>query len=864
MPATRSGGAVPPSRVYNSTPTLQQAQFPSRRKKVRRYEKPEPEQASLKQQTLTQFDFVSSFDDDDDIVALSSDDDIIKHGDDKENAPPAADREYPPDASQTQEEDDEIPVSRIRKRPAKSSDMKLNKRRRTLGDEGNRVTRVGRQDDKSRRRTLGDAPTSTNYHTQTLTQFLGHQTSFIADSDDDLAMDENEDGEDGFLSWLGGEHEPGSPSAGRGRREALSSSLKQRHGISPELGASATNVSRENSVIPQTPTKRSTTIYFEMPSGGLQSPSERMMDRYGPPDKQDSPLKNRSSPMRPPPQELKGEPKPEPLMVIQDSYATEVGWSTPSKSQIQNYGTPSKMDSCKDSTSPSKMKASPIKYAKTPSLKEKKVVTEGLYEIPDSDEDDEDVEVDEPDKEGAYRLDEEGYGAGAETQVVMSEIASTAEQHEELSQLPPSIPVSTDQRHPPNTQSESTSGNPRIKLLSTAKNQPSSLTRSPRGTPARPLRPSHTEPPIRKPLHHPSNHTTQPSQPWESQRVPVSVLHSLPSPTARSDIILPISSTSLEALITGHTIHISTPFKIPIQVVRFWLLDNHLLRYMASIEPDEPTSTPLCSSSQKEWRFCTSQVYELNNPVLWEDMREEGWVGDQIGKYSYLPPAVIGQLLWNLRHAVFEDASKEVEHAPPGPHSSSPVSHQHFEPKHLDGELPSGATPPGSLTVSQQLNNQIHSDIAYSTQLPTSDDIIPSTPDDNQLLNPRPSTTNCPPPPPASTTKRPPSSSKKTIHSSQATTLSQASTPERRSQLVPAGSSTIPHPPAPLFNVSEESSIQFLDHSGSLSSLPFPSSLSSTSQLLTKSQMLPDSLIRDHVPPPEQLEIWDSEDNVPL
>lgn len=839
-PETRSRGVPAPSRVYHSEPALQQVQFPSRKKKIRRLAA--SERKSLKQQTLTQIDFVSSFDGDDDgddaIVISESDDDAGHKSNapsedgDKENAPPPSKAETVRQSGHTREDgDEELLVSRGRKR-AGTSTKEASKRRRTMGDDGDQVKKTRRGGEKSRRKTLGQVPPSTNYQTQTLTQFLGHQTSFIADSDDD------EDQDEGFLSWLG-EPEPGSPSAGRGRRR-LPSPAK---GASAKGVATGANVSRENSVIPQTPAKRSTTIRFEIPSGGIQSPSERMMGRYGAPGVQESPLKNRSSPMGPPRQEINdsgvvtaspsvGGRKPS--FIIQDSYTTQ-GSSTPSKSQSQVRGTPPRPRTVLDHGSPTGVKTP--KRKKTPSPK--KTSTAGLYEIPDSDEDE---YIDDKDgEEDTVETHETGYGVGIETQAVMGEIASPP---------PPSSTQISRQgpRFPSSAQADVTSTCPR----------------------PRPI----TSEPMRRPLHHPCSHA-QTSQPWESQRVPVSVLQSLPAPSARSDIILPISSTSLESLITGHAIAIATSFKIPSQVVRFWLFENHLLRYMASVEPGEQQQrAPPQSSSQSAWRYHASQVYELNNPVQEQDMLEEGWIDNQITRYSYLPPAVVGQLLWNLRHPLFGDASEEPQPPPPPPglsSSSSPV--QQVAPKNqVDlnaAQLPRRATSsPGSMTVSQQVTAQIHSDMAHhSTQLPTSDDTIPSTPDDNQTLR------LC-----SSARKRhhilPPSSTprefnQQNIHPSQATTLSQASTPERLpsqqhlattapvlpSALVP---SPPPPPPPPLFNASDNS-IQFLDHTDSLSSLPFPSSVSSTSQLLTKSQILPDSLIQDHAPL-AQPEIWDSDD----
>ncbi|KAL3962728.1 hypothetical protein ACCO45_004251 [Purpureocillium lilacinum] len=223
-PETRSRGVPPPNRVYNSSPALQQVQFPSRRKKIRTYgRQASAHTSSLRQQTLTQIDFVSSFDDDgEDVITLTDSEDEAQQA--------------PRSMLAT------VATRRIQIRKPKG--LKESK--------------------ASRRRTMGDAPSSSSkYHTQTLTQFLG-QRSFIADSDDegdDLGLvpseEEGDKGrDDGFMEWLG---EPGSPSVRRSktrRRMSASPSPQRLRGGRPSQAQVCP--SREESVIPQTPAKLTT------------------------------------------------------------------------------------------------------------------------------------------------------------------------------------------------------------------------------------------------------------------------------------------------------------------------------------------------------------------------------------------------------------------------------------------------------------------------------------------------------------------------------------------------------------------------------------------------------------------------------
>lgn len=943
---TRSRGMPAPSRVYHSTPTLQQVQFPSRRKKIRRFDEPDNGPTpSLKQQTLTQIDFVSSFEEDgDDVARLSdSEDDIRYMHHDKENMRPGelelevSHIDGEDDAKEVQgvDNDDDEPVASNRNRAHVKTAGK--KRRQTLGD-ANENKRVKLEKATNRRKTLGDAPASSNYHTQTLTQFLGHQTSFVADSDDDdvndnFGLDNDED--DRFLSWLG---QPGSPSAGRGRHNHSSPAMKQRHDAAAAAARNEGNgnaMSREDSVIPQTPAKRNTTIRFEVPSGGIHStPPFSLIDRYGPPDIQDSPLKNRSSPLRAAPTEFTGTAtagqttpsKPNrPSLVIQDSYVSE-SWDSPNKSQFRSPGgsideasvttTPMKRLATVEESPSASASATPIitmvtpqktKASKTPSSEKAAGMVCGRDEIPDSDDDDDgeggfDAEVDtglndnDADTQGAFI-------ARAETQLVMSEIAGSGQTQR------PSAATQRSSSEPTVGPEESQPGYSST-MLTTSYSHGQSTTPSsnPQNQSAPSSTPKQTDAgskaqPIRVPLQHqPSAQTQTQSQPYESQRVPVSILHSLPSPSARSDIILPISRTSLDELVTGHQVHVATTFKIPTQVARFWLLEGSLLRYMACVEPPG-------QQTGDQWQYYVSQVYELNNPMQEEDMHEERWIHGQIARYAYLPPAVIGQLLWNLRHAVFIDGSlEEQQHHQQHEVITATTWKQHLRDEaHMDlqsgPELPppppENATPPGSMSVSQQITAQIRSDIATSTQFPTSDDLlVPSTPEDSQqvrtyMQTPTPNnTTALAPPPmppphhPQSSASRTPSASKfnsnsnsnnihtqNAIRPSQATTVSQTSTPEKRTNNTqgpgsisssrfqePATAAPVPLPPQ--FGHKDSSShgsIAFLDHCLPLGSIHLPSSLSSASQLLSKSQMLSDSLIRDHAPPTQPPEIWDSD-----
>lgn len=825
-PTTRSRGVPPPSRVYHSSPPLQQAQFRPRRTTVRTYGKrrSKGEVQRLRQQTLTQIDFVSSSarkHDDDPIVLTDSDEEGFAR--DKENRDPQQEEEEEEEKDDRDEEQDQEPVSSgtKRKAPARSAskpaEAPKSKRRRTLGDVS-ATTRSTRK--SSRRRTLGDSPVpSSDYHTQTLTQLLGPRKS-AQDSDDGQSNGS-------FDEWLG---EPGSP----GLPSKISGSPSPaRSTVATEKGAS-----RDASVIPATPARH---IRFEIPSTSQQStPAASMLARYGPLGEDPSPLKGRSPNIAAMPDTLPGKPtlKParsvtprRPRLLVEDTYATEsLGSSsslpletTPSRTRVARIAEEEEggeLGIVSSSASPSEHVSTPTKQrrrgkassvlgeqqAKTPSPLEHRKAAKTpspykrrttLLEIPDSDEDEDDHDFVEIDDDDVHPCTSPGFDAGAETQIAMNAVRT---------------PVARTSLRRSETKSSNDTALP--------------------SSPPKAALPT-VEKRLRRPIHAPVAHSTQ-AYPAESQRVPLATLQGWTPASVRTDILLPVAPAVLDRLVAGVQVHVALPFKVLAQVVRFWLFDGDVLRYMACPAQGEPTL-----DGNGAWRYHLGQVYELNNPVGRADMVEEGWIDGSVGRYVYLPPAVVSQLLWNLRHAIFDDNEQPPDHA--------------------------GGSPPSSASLSQQIEAQIQSDMAHSTQFPTSDGIlVPSTPDDDDdeeqddddqttptKAHPQPFRSSPRPP------RRPPAHSplrRRPVRPSQATTASQASIADDQ-----ASSHTPPHhlPPS-------SSSLSFQDYGGSLALEHPPNALATTTSssqaLLTKSQMLPDSLVTDDPRNPQ--EIWDSEDDV--
>ena len=269
------------------------------------------------------------------------------------------------------------------------------------------------------------------------------------------------------------------------------------------------------------------------------------------------------------------------------------------------------------------------------------------------------------------------------------------------------------------------------------------------------------------------------SQVLESQRVPLDTIRAMGPPTDRTDIILSIDPLEVAKIVEGIKTHEFRNYRIPPTVARIWVYEpkpRHELRYMAVVGGVEEVGMTDAADrgvgngdfndgNATRFAYEMEQVYELNNPVPLDVMRRNGWVEEAPEKYVYVPPAVVGQLLGNLRCALFEDAAAT-----------------HGEP---------------DLSVSQELATQIRSDIeqAEQTALDGSDEVIPASQDESHLpaaehgesqgsgdVIPQSSFAIPPPPPTNRTTKSKhvgSTRSKGVVSFSQATTASQPSSPEK-------------------------------------------------------------------------------------
>lgn len=274
----------------------------------------------------------------------------------------------------------------------------------------------------------------------------------------------------------------------------------------------------------------------------------------------------------------------------------------------------------------------------------------------------------------------------------------------------------------------------------------------------------------------------------ESQRVPLEIIRNMGPQTDRSDIIISVHPEHVEKIVDGTKNHEFRSYRIPPTVSRIWIYVTQPLchlKYMAiisnakeagEIEDESGVGNAEFNRGQDaKFAYELKQVYQLNNPVPIKLMKENGWVNQPPQKYAYVPPTVLGELLGNLRCALFDE-----------PHTQA-----------------SGI----GISVSQEVEMQLRAELAHSTQLqPASSQghdavVIPSSQDEDlgttthKATLPRSSNKNngfakpsMPPPrsqAAATMTQHSPSSttlrrSQRTVRPSQATTVSAPSSPSPR------------------------------------------------------------------------------------
>ncbi|KAI0169349.1 hypothetical protein GGR52DRAFT_554765 [Hypoxylon sp. FL1284] len=332
-----------------------------------------------------------------------------------------------------------------------------------------------------------------------------------------------------------------------------------------------------------------------------------------------------------------------------------------------------------------------------------------------------------------------------------------------------------------------------------------------------------------------ATHTQVYTQGMESQRLPMEVIRELGPQTQHSDILLSLHPEPLESILNRTKDHEFRSWRIPPGVSRVWIYGTkpiQELKYMFVVgDPKIPGqiedengigNAEFNRGETAQFAYEILQVYELNNPTTLDEMKRKGWCKAAPQKFSWLPQAVVGELTANLKCALFGDEATE----------------------------------------SQEIMAQFQSDVEYSTQHQSSEDINETIPwsQSSRRSNdkgPRPKTSNSgfakpaiPQPQPGSSVQSAPAAApsqgtRGLVRPSQATTVSSPAVSPQKSLRIGNMSSDLPsdnpHSSSPAaFRYTRNDSIR-------------------SSQFLSRSQMLPDSLVNDEIQEPPLI-VWDSAD----
>ncbi|KAM3082428.1 hypothetical protein ACMFMF_002092 [Clarireedia jacksonii] len=363
------------------------------------------------------------------------------------------------------------------------------------------------------------------------------------------------------------------------------------------------------------------------------------------------------------------------------------------------------------------------------------------------------------------------------------------------------------------------------------------------------------------------------SQFQESQRLSTQQLEAMAPRSDGSDVFISIYHTHVQDIIARKKDHEFRAYEFPPTASRIWMYQTkplgrltHMAVISSTKRPGEITNAEGLGNSEfndgktrSKVAYEILELYELANPISYEELLKRQWFKAAPQRYMRVPPAVLGELIANLMPPIFTQAA---------PTSDSSTG------------SPAQANAGSSSTDSQEVEEQISNNIQQFTQMPPSSP--PALPSSMSTPKAKYPTATAPHPP-----------SDHLAHPSQATTVDYTQT-----QTITSSQTTYHHPPhsrhdsPPLPDIIPESPPKYITSSssprissdqlphlhrtgdsdgeqyhGPSSTPPLPSSLIRSSQMITATQLMreQDSLVeREVMGPPgwgrTRGEVGDSDD----
>jgi predicted transcriptional regulator len=299
------------------------------------------------------------------------------------------------------------------------------------------------------------------------------------------------------------------------------------------------------------------------------------------------------------------------------------------------------------------------------------------------------------------------------------------------------------------------------------------------------------------------------------QRVSIDDIELLGERSDKSDIIISIHPKYVADIVSRAKDHEFRTYMIPNQVKRMWIYEtapSSSIKYMASISTAKKPGqiSDLRGIGNREFNmgglgyhyaYEIFQVYTLTDPLPLATLKAKGWIKGPPQKYLYVQPTILDRLLSNLEYSLFG-----------GPLEQSGICI---------------GVPPNDTQEAEFQPQSTAAQLAQPHSLPAASD----HPRPSQATTASISYTSSPPPGLQTVGSQTP------VRSERVTLTNTAVVPDTPSH---KRSSSVPYALPPQQVAGDDSQAQDMPMP-----LPFTSS-----QLLTRSQMLPDSLINDELPPP--------------
>ncbi|PBP18569.1 hypothetical protein BUE80_DR010661 [Diplocarpon rosae] len=216
----------------------------------------------------------------------------------------------------------------------------------------------------------------------------------------------------------------------------------------------------------------------------------------------------------------------------------------------------------------------------------------------------------------------------------------------------------------------------------------------------------------------------------ESQRLSTQHVRSMEPRTAESDVFISVHPSSITNITSRRKNHETRNYAFPPAVSRIWMYETapvSALQYMATIGPAKKPGeiTDLSGLGNAEfnkkaasWRaYEILQVYQLAHPKSLSVLKESGWLKSAPAKTVRVAPAVIDELMANLKEPLFAqdlEVEGEAEAEAPVTDTQDEVGEQLLSTIHQFTQPPALLAPTQDRIVESGTEDELNTEITPS------------------------------------------------------------------------------------------------------------------------------------------------------